>query len=411
MAIIGWRKKKTIPEAERNEAIRNIFGEEGEYNKFYDTTSAVYRVAEFVFLAAFLAFIIYSAVVNAGNITYENFDYIIRNFAVSLDENALYSSSVFYTPDEDADISLFGNGIAVCSSAELEIFSATGRKTCSERHGYASPVLAASDKYVIVYEKNSTKYTVYNSFSKVWSDTLDHTIKGVEVSNSGYYAIITRTDEYIGAVALYDSSFKMVNRYLKNAHVVSVALSEDGMIAIVTVSVDDSGEYQTEVMISKIGESAALATEQYSGVFPLECSFTESGIMLVCSDRVLYLDMNAAKMGEFVYPTGEITMIKPSDASVLLLIKGDAVKKENRALVISKDGLIAEAETQGTVISADIIGENAYILTEKGIFSVSTQGTLLVERDGVVLGDEVLAYSVGKLYYCASSSAKVIEID
>ena len=170
MAIIGWKKKKTVSEAEKKEAIRNIFGEEGEYNKFYDTVSAAYRVAEFAILAAFLFFVIYSAIANAGNVTYEKFDYIIRNFAVSLDENSDYTSSIFYSPDDNSSFSLFGGGIAVCTGSEVEIFSATGRKTCSERHGYVSPVLAASDKYVIVYEENGTEYSVYNTFSKVYSN-------------------------------------------------------------------------------------------------------------------------------------------------------------------------------------------------------------------------------------------------
>lgn len=411
MALIGWKKKKTVSEAERKEAIRNIFGEEGEYNKFYDTVSAAYRVAEFALLGLFLFFVIYSAIANAGNVTYEKFDYIIRNFAVSLDENSDYTSSIFYNPDDDSSFSLFGGGIAVCTGSEVEIFSATGRKTCSERHGYVSPVLSASDKYVIVYEENGVEYSVYNTFSKVYSETLEHPIKGITVSDDGYYAVITRTDEYIGAVALYDSSFNMVNRYLKNSHVISVDISGDGRVAIATLGVDSTGGFVTEITVLNIGESSAAATQSYSGALPLACRFTADGLMLVCEDRVLFLDQNAAKTSEYLYPSGELVRLELSDSAVLAVIKGDAMKKENTALVINKDGKVAEIKTEGTVISADLYESYGYVLTERGIYTLSGGASAFNEVEEALPNDEIVAYSPSKLYYCGTSSAKVIEME
>ena len=411
MALIGWKKKKTVSEAERKEAIRNIFGEEGEYNKFYDTVSAAYRVAEFALLGLFLFFVIYSAIANAGNVTYEKFDYIIRNFAVSLDENSDYKSSIFYNPDDDSSFSLFGGGIAVCTGSEVEIFSATGRKTCSERHGYVSPVLSASDKYVIVYEENGVEYSVYNTFSKVYSETLEHPIKGITVSDDGYYAVITRTDEYIGAVALYDSSFNMVNRYLKNSHVISVDISGDGSVAIATLGVDSTGGFVTEITVLNIGESSAAATQSYSGALPLACRFTADGLMLVCEDRVLFLDQNAAKTSEYLYPSGEALRLGLSDSAVLAVIKGDAMKKENTALVINKDGKVAEIKTEGTVISADLYESYGYVLTERGIYTLSGGASAFNEVEEALPNDEIVAYSPSKLYYCGTSSAKVIEME
>ncbi len=411
MALIAWKKKKTVSEAEKKEAIRNIFGEEGEYNKFYDTVSAAYRVAEFALLAVFLFYVIYSAISNVGNITYEKFDYIIRNFAVSLDENSDYTSSIFYNPDDEAVFSLFGGGIVVCSDSEVEIFSATGRKTCAERHGYVSPRLAVSDKYVIAYEENGTEYSVYNTFSKVYSETLQYPIKGICVSDDGYYAIITRTDEYIGAVALYDSSFKMINRYLKNAHIVSVDISDDGRVAVTTLGVDSLGGFVTEVTTSVIGEKDVVSTVQYSGALPLRSVFTDNGLMLVCEDRVVFFDQNATKVAEYSYPQGELAKLEISRSAVLVIIKGDAMKKENTALVIDSSGKRAECKTEGTVISAALYGSSGYVLTETGIYTLGEDKYGFTEIQGALSGDEIIAYAQNKLYYCGASSAKVIETE
>jgi hypothetical protein len=409
MALIGWKKKNTVSEAEKKEAIRNIFGEEGEYNKFYDTVSAVYRVAEFALLAAFLLFIIYSAIANAGNITYEKFDYIIRNFAVSLDQNSDFTSSIFYNPDEDAAFSLFGGGLAVCTGSEVEIFSATGRKTCSERHGYVSPVLVASDKYVIVYEENGTEYSVYNTFSKVHSETLEHPIKGISVSKDGYYAIITRTDEYIGAVELYDSSFNQVNRYLKNDHILSVDISDDAKIAIASLGVDKEGNFSTEIMLSAIGETKAIAAETFSAGLPLRCEFTKSGLMLTCADRVVFIDENLSKTNEYFYPSGEVVKLESSAEAVLVIVKGNAMKKENSAVVINSSGQVAQTLTSGTVISVDLFESNGYVLTENGLFTLGEGLSAYKELETVLPSDTVIAYDTDRLYYCGASSAKVIK--
>ena len=50
----------TVTGKDKADAIEDIFGQENEFNVFYDNTSVFYRIVEFVLLAAFLFYFIFS---------------------------------------------------------------------------------------------------------------------------------------------------------------------------------------------------------------------------------------------------------------------------------------------------------------------------------------------------------------
>jgi hypothetical protein len=133
--------------------------------------------------------------------------------------------------------------------------------------------------------------------------------------------------------------------------------------------------------------------------------------MLVCEDRVLFLDQNAVKTGEHLYPSGELVKLEMSNGAVLAVVKGDAMKKENTAYVINSTGKVAEVKTEGTVISADLYENHGYVLTERGIYTLSDGASAFNEIESALPSDEIIAYSPNKLYYLGVSSAKVIETE
>lgn len=80
-----WRTRfRRLSAAEKHEVINDIFGGETAYNKFYNAVSVIYRIAEFVFLAAALLFGVVYIAANSDKIQYSQFEYIAQNFAYTL---------------------------------------------------------------------------------------------------------------------------------------------------------------------------------------------------------------------------------------------------------------------------------------------------------------------------------------
>ena len=82
----------------------------------------------------------------------------------------------------------------VPSGAYFSIFSSTGRLTCSDSFSFKNPVMKTSDKYALIYDSGNCGLVIYNTFTKVHSQTFDKPICGAAMSQSGFYALITSSE-------------------------------------------------------------------------------------------------------------------------------------------------------------------------------------------------------------------------
>ena len=145
--------KKYMNEASKSDIVLSY--EDDAYNEFYDRISVIFRILSYLLFASFLLYIVLSAFNNAADFSYENFEYIIRNFALTLEETRDDSTyAIRYNPDASRSYSLFGNGLIVCGSSGVSSYSSTGRLTCSESHSYKDPQMVSSNKFVLVYDQS-----------------------------------------------------------------------------------------------------------------------------------------------------------------------------------------------------------------------------------------------------------------
>ena len=134
---------------DQNVLLNNIDDGNDAYNDFYASVSVLFRIASFIFLIAFLIFLVYSAVVSQEAFTYENLEFVVRNFALTLEENRDESVyAIKYNPDSSRSFALLGNKFALCGNSGISIFSSTGRLTCSDSFAFKNPIMVTSDKWI-----------------------------------------------------------------------------------------------------------------------------------------------------------------------------------------------------------------------------------------------------------------------
>ena len=261
--------------------------ERDQFNLYYWHISVVFRVISFVLFAAFLMYIIITAYKNADQFSYENFEYIIRNFSLTLEENrddSVYS--IEYNPDANRSYSLFGKGLAVCGNSGISIFSATGRLTCSESFMYKDPKLVSSTKFALVYDHSDDDYSIYNAFSRVYSDRTDGIIRGAAVADNGTYALIVSSDSFNTAVELYDDSFSLINRINKLSYVVDIDINNNYLL-IASVSVSEGNAFASEVQVFDYIEQSEVFRATSDNNFPLGCAISEGGYVLVGNNNTV----------------------------------------------------------------------------------------------------------------------------
>ena len=385
--------------------------ENDPYNSFYDTAAVIFRMISFAVFASLLVFIVSSAFISARSFSYDNLDYIMRNFALTLEENKDSTRQpIRYSPDSLKGFAVYGNGLAVCRASGISVFSGTGRQTCSEYIDYSEPVISASEKYVVVYEQGSGRYSVYNAFSKVYSSECDKTIKACAVADNGCYAFVTSSDEFASVVEVYNDDFNLITRFNKNSHIVSVDLTND-TIMIVSVDADESKtSFDTEILIADPENGEVLSKSEQNTGFPLGCKITEYGYALVCSDSVWLYDNNANEIGCYEYEGSSLNDFRISKSHVLLLFKNKGFDISYTAVCIDKRGNIAyKYELADTAFDIELYESSSYILTSKYVLCLNGSLEERVKIDSAHYGCKLLALDSRSFYYCSDTAAELIK--
>ena len=406
-------KRNTQSEAiSKKEAVINVFGEENSYNTFYDSVSVAFRMASFLIIAAFLLFIVTSAFSNAGEFSYENLEYIVRNFALTLDENkddTVYS--IRYNPDSSRTYSLFGKGLSVCGSSGISVYSSTGRQTCSENFNYKDPIMISSEKYALVYDNGGLNYSLYNTFTEVYSTELEYPVRGAAISDNGFYALITSSHEFQSTVEVYNDNFAIVNRFNKTGYVVDVDINDQAVL-IATVNADDQiGAYSVEMLLCNIGETEPQAVSTVVCDLPLSCNITSDGYMLVCSNSAVFFDNKGKEIASYSYSDRDLSMFEFDGENLFLLFKVPGFNLSyNSVCINSKCEVLYKYQIGSTVFDIEICNAKAFILTDTSLVAIDAYGVSEIDFSGADHNCKLLTYNSNSVYVCTDTSAPLIKI-
>jgi hypothetical protein len=395
-----------------SEAVDSAFSELEEYNSYYENVSVIFRIISFVIFAALLIFTVSSAFVSADEFSYKNLEFIMRNFALTLEENKdSVRQPIRYNPDSVNQFATFGEGLAVCGSNSLSVFSATGRQTCSESFAYREPVLRASKKFILIYDEGTGNYSVYNSFSRVHSDEIDKPIKNAVLSDNGYYALITSSDMYNSTVEIYNPDCSLINRYNKNGYVSCVDVNNDSVAIITSEASFGSATFSIEILISAVDNPESAKTARFDSGYPLGCKIVTEGVFVVCTDSVYFFDKDGNVISSYSFDGRLLSDFSIGDTGVCLLFNSRGLGISYNLLFIDTLGAEAyRAEINETVFDIDIFNNVSFVLTEDTVRRISASSQSVCDVTPANYGCQINAFGENTAYYCSDSYATVLTL-
>ncbi len=398
---------------DQNILLNNIDEGNDAYNDFYASVSVLFRIASFIFLIAFLVFIVYSAVGSQEAFTYENLEFVVRNFALTLEENRDESVyAIKYNPDSSRSFALLGNKFALCGNTGISIFSSTGRLTCSDSFAFKNPIMVTSDKYALVYDSGNCDYVIYNSFSKVHSQSLEKPIRSACMAPNGYYAFITSSVEYNSTVEVYNDDFELVNRFNKSGYIVDVDMHNNQVLITTVEGSADNALYDIQILVYDLTDGKTISTVELNSSFPLACKISSSGFFLVCKDETITYDIVTDNQNRYSYNESIISDFELANDKVALLLEMPGYDISFDYVVINEhSSVLYDYQVKSTVYDIEFCGDNSCLLTDSKILVYNSTTEKTIPLDVVSTEYRLLAYSSDDLYLCTSSSALLIRID
>ena len=383
-------------------------------NPYYLEKAGKWRTFRWRFLVFFLVFLILFFVLNVQGLKLENFHYFFSDLRASVTVRLYEESMMEYVSDSRQSFTTFRGGLCIAGTHNVSVFTQTSRQLVSDTVNLSSPVVTASDKYVMVYDMGGGTFLVYNTFSRILSETLDEPILYGAVSNRGDLAVVTLGTENVSNVYLYNSAMDRVAKIKKNTYVTQVAFDRDVKYLTLCCMDGVNGAYELALETYGMGKQVTpepVSRAELSGCFPLYLSYTDSGkLYLVCDTRLLCYGPDAKLLLNYHFSQRLVSADVGGEGCALAL-DSNLVRGEVRVMGWDADG----KERIDRVLTADA---EQIVLKEGRIYLKGETLTRIQLSDGRtetartnVAGMKLLAGTNGRLYLCSASRATDIQFE
>ncbi len=401
------RKRKTPPHPWEN-----------KQNDVYLHYARGFQYAKWITLGLLISFIIGMLIAFPAQITPGNLQYMLRQFQIN---TTIYShngnqKNIAYQADRAAAYASFQGNFVLAGQTGVTVYDLGGSTVMSYDHTMTKPMIAAAAESFLVYDLGGTTYGVYNAYTQKSSGSCEKGIALGAMSDSGVYAIVTRSAEYRGVLRVYSPLHTNIANVYKDKFIMDVQIRSDGS-EILVVSVGDlDGDYNAEVMIFRPSEQSAKLTLNLGSVLPVQAQWHEDGsFTVVCHDALRFYDAEGNLISS--YPFGEHTPLSCTVEGDLTVIafNRNVVGNENDILVFGPDGAqLWQGNVYGHLLRMIRRERILYVLTSNEVTRVDLQsglrGSCAVEKNAqnILLnqsGDTLLVcYSTKLIPYLIASS-------
>lgn len=310
-----------------------------QINRYYGRVALRYRMLGGVLAVALGLFLALTLAVYGEYITYDNLTYLARDFDLSVHSDAGSFQTVTYARQESISFEPYKNGMAVSGGDVLRIYDSAGIILTEEKLNYENPVLTASDKYVLAYDLGSRQYSLYNTLTRVIDRETDFRITCGDVSDTGAFLLVTRSNETRYVVELYNTALNKTMSIYKDHYVLDAAIRDDGKRLVICSAIPSGTDFTCEISLCEEGKAEPVVTKTFADALPLRASFAPDGSFAVlCDNQVLFFDKDGNEMG--MYRISGMTLVSAHmDHGIAALVGAEnALGSENRIVVLDFAG-------------------------------------------------------------------------
>lgn len=214
-------------------------------------------------------------------------------------------------------LSNLGNNIfAVSQTSIVSVNSSNGKKSFSDDHGYANPILKTRGSYALVFDQGSNKYRLDSGDGNIYTDTVQNSILTGDVSGTGTVALVTTSSDSLSQILVYSKSLNEKFNYpVSSGYVTAVAVDESARRVAFAVVNSKDAKLQTVVYTMNIGDSEPKAQFEYEGSSVINIRFLSSNLYVVGSDfisvitsmknEVKVFEQGSVKINSYTYNSSE----------------------------------------------------------------------------------------------------------
>ena len=351
----------------------SISEQKPKVNPYFLVLSGKFKTAKYITLCILVVFLLTVVILFRDEITMENLRYLFKDFELGDNVDVAASGDITYDSDMQVNLALYKGDLVIAGSSYFYLTDLQGNKRLNEDSMFSNPVVLSGDKYLLVYGLSENTYAVYNTFSKLYSESFDYPITAAAVSDKGLYAIVTRTAEYRSVVYLYNENFDRIGAVYKDKYVTDVAFNHDGSELLIVSLFSQNGSYATEIVNYVPMAEKASSTQIIENSMPIQASYNkDNGYSVIYDNKIEFYDSEFILRNTYQFDSGVVpitTMI--TDNYTAVVYNENIVGNDIKLLMFSTSGdMVLSSIAQGQPKRIREYGGYAYILLDGSVCKI-----------------------------------------
>lgn len=347
-----------------------------QITKYYLKISKRYQTACALFVIVLLVYLVFILSVYGEYITYANLQYLLRDIDTITSSGESSFSQIKYSGQNEQTFAVFKNGLATAGKESVSLFDSSGLLLCEDPISFSDPVLVPSNKYLMLYDIGGNSYSIYNSITRVVSRQTDYKIVDGDMSDSGAFILVTRSNETKYVVEVYNSALNHTMSIYKDNYVMDTAISRNGKKIVVCSAVPAETDFNCEIALYTEGNSEMFNKIVLSQTMPLYVRFLEDGFAVLCDNGLYFYDEDGVNVSSYLFSGMTLEYADLSEEYIVLVASENALGSENRILVFENDGTllyneVVKKRVNGVCAPTEKSGKAiAYLLTPETVVRI-----------------------------------------
>lgn len=254
-------------------------------------------IVMFILLFAIVVGVALFAFIKSKNIDINNLN-INSLISGNLWENKVESSKLLsemkFDPNMNCVYTVIDGRIMECSKFAIRFLNEKGKELYTIQISMNTPEIKSEGNYTVVFDRGGKEIYAFKNSEKLWSKTLDENILNVDISKSGYVAVVHEETRYKSGVSIFNLQGMRIFKVGKaENYVLSAKISPSGNIVAFN-NVDTNGIDITSIFeFSDIYGKLLEGTWSKEGeIFASSWFLDDESLALVGESSVSLIDKN-----------------------------------------------------------------------------------------------------------------------
>lgn len=286
------------------------------------------------------------------------------------------------------------NGLAVAATSGLYVYDREGETAFTRLYSWSQPVVTTAGSYGAAYDVGGNLVLFFSADAMISELKFEHPVVSVNVNSLGYLTVCTQEDSYLGSATVYNSLGTAIYRWSAGrGYVLSAKVLGRDTLMVLTVGTGGS-----RIVLMKLDNESLVAEYTTDGLV-IDSAFTDFGVLLVTTTRLIGLDSELREAWEYSYSDRFLEKFSLGGDTAVIALSDFQVGGRRTVLTVSDTGEVlgsVQVEREVTdlsvtdrfaaVLSGDTLTLYGRSLTSPRTFECSFGGERAIIRpDGTVL--------------------------